>query len=365
MLALAAQTSAGINPSSNPYLLRLQHQTDSLNACVLLQQDGDYHLERTYGDATSVFEGSLSTIELSNVNHWLNDGRLRQLTKENITEGVVPSTMDLLQLNVFRGDHWQDLMFPDAESQKPFEPLLTPLVSWIDSLQHAPHRELPEDRGKTNCKPPGKIELKVRSQPEGNDAHPTPSNAAMAVSASGAAAPQRPAQEPFLVRFESIRFENQQAERTCVVIYPGARYHLEKSTQEIRRIRDLFDPKVAITGSAKTQVYQGLFETKRLQDLRPLLDDPKLMSLEKGNLAESSVVWTTEIVRVAIFRGNHVQRLEFMDPVHFFDPGGNGILLHDSNLRYIRPIQKWIKAEIQPSGASLLPGALPNRCAIE
>lgn len=369
LLPLAGQTTVGVDAANYPYLLRLQHQTSGLDTCVLLQRGGSYHLERTQGDATSVFEGSLSGEELSLVDHWLNDERLQKLTRKDITRSLLPSEVDILQLNIFRGDHWQDLLFRDAESQKPFESPLAPLVSWLDALHHAPHKELSEDAGKNNCLLPRKIELKVRAQPPAGNPGPQPSSAAApeVAPASGTAdaLSRLPAPKPFLLRFESDRFENQQAERTCVVIYPGAQYHMEKSSQELDRTDvGLYDPQVVASGKVKTQVYEGPFDTRKLQALQLLLDDPDLKHLEKGNLAGESVLWTTEIMRLAIFRGNHLQRLEFEDPVHILDPTGNGILLHDKNIRLIRPIQKWVKAEIRPTKTTLLPDATPTNCSL-
>ncbi len=363
-MALPAQpqNTAGTPLDNHPYLLRLQHQTSGSDTCVLLQRDGGYHLERTDEEATSVFEGSLSADELSLLNRWLDNERLRQLTKNDIAEALVPTRVDRLYVNIFRGDHWQDLVFPDGESQEPFQPSLAPLISWLDALHRASHKKLLEDIGKRNCLPPGRVELKTRPAAGAQTLAPETVGGG-AQTENDAQVPRAAPPRSFVMRLEYTRLVQPEAERTCVVIYPGARYHMEKSSQELRRIRDgLFDPGIAPSGKVKTQVYEGLFYSKDLQALQLLLDDPNLKAVEKGNLSEDSLIWNTEIFRLAIFRGNHVQRLEFMDPVHFFDPGGNGIFLHDKNLRLIRPIQKWVKAEIRPSKVSLLPDATPTQC---
>jgi hypothetical protein len=96
------------------------------------------------------------------LNRWLEDAELRNLTQQQIGSPQIQTRNAVLQVSVFREEHWQDLVFPDEASQQRFQKSLTPLVRWLKRLPKKPHRELAPDAAKTNCSTPGRIELKPR-----------------------------------------------------------------------------------------------------------------------------------------------------------------------------------------------------------
>ena len=97
--------------------------------------------------------------------------QLRNLTNKDIAMSLMVIPYDELQLNIFRGDHWQDLLFLDAGSQKPFASSLVPIVKWFEGLPKKPYRELTEDEGRNNCLTPKNIKLKIRTPDRTNRSH--------------------------------------------------------------------------------------------------------------------------------------------------------------------------------------------------
>jgi hypothetical protein len=383
-LAFPADSQSAPSPvfHNYPYLLRISRVVAHLDTCVLLRQDGGYHLERDHDDATDVYEGSLSPDELSRLEQWLENEQLRKLTTEQIMTPLVITSVENLQINIFRGDHWQNLVFPSSESQLPFHEALEPLLEWFKTLHNAPHQTIPEDSGKNNCLTPRRIELKTR--PAASAQAPAPATAGDVTQAStdvqelqdgivpsigsqtGQTTPPparrvSPAQDDvkfstgekppaFLVRFEYIRFTGREAERTCAIVYTAGRYHVEKSSQEVGR-------------QIKGQVYEATLELADLQGLRQLLDDPDLKALEHGNIPDGVTYSATDITTAWIPRDKKVQHLGFAGDLRVQAAIGSHYVVNDKNTRLIRPLQKWVKTELRADKTNLVAGATPNQCA--
>ncbi len=370
------QSTPQISSDSYPYLLRISRVVPHVDTCVLLRRDGGYHLERDHDDATEVYEGELTADELSRLHQWLDNEQLRKLTREQIMTPLVITSVESLQINIFRGDHWQDLLFPSSESQRPFHDSLSPLLEWLGALHNAPHRTIPEDAGKNNCLTPRRIELKTRAWVKGQTpgasatgavteanadaqvpgAVPAISSQAGQPAAGGVAqvnsdvrAPQTAAVPSFLVRLEYNRFVQREAERTCAVVYADGRYHLEKSSQEIG-------------GRVKAQVHEASLEASQLQGLRQLLDDPDLKALQHGNIPDAAVFSATDITRVWIPRASQVQHLEFASDLRVQAAIGSHYVVNDKNTRLVRPLERWVKTELPANKTNLVEGAVPNQC---
>lgn len=154
-----------------PYLLHLETMNFDEQTCLLLQDDGKFHLEEGKGRRTRVFEGTLSQAKLSDVKNLVNNAELRELKQQQIHPPVGGIILDELHVDVFREDHWQDLFFPDMTTRRPFEHAITPLVRWLGGLRKEPHREVSEEEGKNDCQLPKRIALELRKQGSG-DASP-------------------------------------------------------------------------------------------------------------------------------------------------------------------------------------------------
>lgn len=378
-LAFPAQPQSipQISSDSYPYLLRISRVVPHVDTCVLLRRDGGYHLERDHDDATEVYEGELSADELSRLHQWLDNEQLRKLTREQIMTPLVITSVESVQINIFRGDHWQDLLFPSSESQRPFHDSLAPLLEWFGALHNASHRTIPEDAGKNNCLTPRRIELKTRALAKGQTPGPSaagavteantdaqmpgvvptissqtgqPATGGIAQVNSDVRTSQAAAVSYFLMRLEYNRFVQREAERTCAIVYADGRYHQEKSSQEIG-------------GRVKAQIHEASLEASQLQGLRQLLDDSDLKALQHGNIPDAAVFSATDITRVWIPRDGQVQRLEFANDLRVQAAIGSHYVVNDKNTRLIRPLQKWVKTELRADKTNVIDGATPNQCA--
>lgn len=161
-LPSAAQTPS--SPAVNyPFLLHLETMTFDDDTCVLVRRDGQFHLEEERGERTKVIEGSLPDVKLIEVENLIKNDGLSRLTQAQVAAPSGYIMLDELHVNIFRGDHWQNLFFPDIATRKPFDDLVGPLVRWLESLHKEPHRELTEDEGKNDCQLPKRIVLKTRN----------------------------------------------------------------------------------------------------------------------------------------------------------------------------------------------------------
>jgi hypothetical protein len=79
-----------------------------------------------------------------------------------LISGGGPAFGEILQISIFRTDHWQNLVFIDDNGSQSVPRSLGPLVNWLGSLHAQPHQELNEDESKNNCQSSKKIELKTR-----------------------------------------------------------------------------------------------------------------------------------------------------------------------------------------------------------
>jgi hypothetical protein len=145
-----------------PYLARVQRTTPGNTICVLLRHDGKFHLETSHKDSTKVWEGSLSSSELLKVQRMLDSNGLPRLVQDKPALPKTTLMSEILQISIFRGDHWQNLIFMDDNGGHSVPRSLGPLVTWLDSLHRQPHQQLNEDESKNNCQSPQKIELKER-----------------------------------------------------------------------------------------------------------------------------------------------------------------------------------------------------------
>jgi hypothetical protein len=146
----------------SPYLVRVQRATPGNTICVLLRHDGQFHLEMSHGDRTKALEGSLPSAELLKVQRMLDSDGLPRLSQDKPAPPKATHVSEILQISIFRTDHWQNLVFMDDNGSQPVPRSLGPLVNWLDSLHTQPHQQLNEDESKNNCQSSKKIELKTR-----------------------------------------------------------------------------------------------------------------------------------------------------------------------------------------------------------
>jgi hypothetical protein len=157
-----SQSERPADSEISPYLMRVQRTTPGNAICVLLRHDGQFHLETTHGDRTKVLEGSLPSSELLKVQRMLYNDGLPRLSQETPGSPRMTRGSEVLQISIFRTDHWQNLIFMDDNGSQTVPRSLNPLLHWLDSLHKQPHQQMNEDESKNNCQSPKKIELKKR-----------------------------------------------------------------------------------------------------------------------------------------------------------------------------------------------------------
>ena len=156
------QSQRPAGPEISPFLVRVQRATPGNTICVLLRHDGQFHLETSHGDRTKVLEGSLPSAELLKVQRMLDSDDLPRLSQDKPASPKTTHASEILQISIFRTDHWQNLIFMDENGSQSVPRSLDPLLNWVDSLHTQAHQELDEDKGKNNCQSPKEIELKRR-----------------------------------------------------------------------------------------------------------------------------------------------------------------------------------------------------------
>ncbi len=157
-----AQNQRSADSTISPYLVRVQRKTPRNAICVLLRQDGQFHMETTSRDRTKVLEGSLRSAELLKVHRMLDSSAIRGLSQDKPVPTGTTRVSQIVQISIFRTDHWQNLVFIDENGSQSVPRSLEPLLNWLGSLEMQPHRQLSEDESKNNCQSPKTIELKRR-----------------------------------------------------------------------------------------------------------------------------------------------------------------------------------------------------------
>ena len=157
-----AQNRRSADSTISPYLVRVQRKTPRNAVCVLLRQDGQFHMETTSRDRTKVLEGSLRSSELRKVHRMLDSGAVPGLSQDKPFPPETTRVSQIVQVSIFRTDQWQNLVFMDENGSQSVPRSLTPLLNWVGSLEKQPHRQLNEDESRNNCQSPKKIELQER-----------------------------------------------------------------------------------------------------------------------------------------------------------------------------------------------------------
>ncbi len=352
-LPAGAQYSVADQIANYPYLLRLEQTTKSAKVCVLLRRSGEFHLENTHGDETQVSEGQIPDAELVKLNEELNNQELQQISQQKIVPPLLDLTVDQVQVNVVRTDHWQNLYFADSTSQIPFSAALKPLLAWMSTLHDEPHRTLTEDEGKNNCLTPKKLHLTIRTKDSSLPAQEkteekTNQNAAGS-STTGAAEPQSSQPKSFLMRYSSDYYSSGVLERTCVIVSLAGDFRMEKGNQQV-------------TYKMKSSVFEGSIPENELKQLNQLLDTSDLRNLRHQNRLASMRMPEVVVISLSIPREKEVQQLLFSsyirDPTRRDDSGD---VIDDTSL--IQPIQKWLKASIDSQKLRPVKSATPNSCA--
>jgi hypothetical protein len=347
-LALLAliPTLALAQAQPSPYLLRLEHRGNGANVCVLLQKSGFFHFESDNGDSTKVFEGKLADDGLLKIENDLQNKSLETLTQKQIEEPLI-RRRELLQMDISRGDQWQELTFLSAESQEPYRDSLEPLIRWLNDLHKVPHKELSEDAGKNNCLAPSEIVLKKRPQlatraqtESGFNTAPSPSGSPRT--------PLKPQTSPPLLHISSLSVKSSVVEQNCFLVMESGIYRGEERSQKV--------------GNRKvdTKITGGTFAPQEMSELRQLLDDPGLAKIRHRKTSQMVLPMSGEMLNLQIQKTSGVQDVVLSSTFHradipFFYAG-------DGDIRSAQPLLKFIAEHVWTAGSGRLDPSLRNNC---
>ena len=360
-LAKAQDVSSQLHFSpSYAYLLRLEREADNTKTCVLLKKDGSFHYERNHNDEhVTVYEGELPAEDLTNVQSLLQRPDLA-----NLKQGDIPVPLfnfgDQIQVNVFRHDHWQDLVFPDSKDRKKLVPTVDSLVDWLAGLPKYPHRQFTEFEARNNCLTEHKIELRTRpvpppaitppKLPQVEGLAPPPESTHIAPPLEASPTPS------FTLSMTVTRFGNPM-QRRCVTIYADGRFHTERTTQ-------------SYGDHATYEVMEGVFPTQLLDSLQQVLSAAEWKLEYREQLPNQVFIRGGEMVRVQIPGPGHILNSAFMNVDYQPLPNLNDIPVQTTDIaaipgghqKLVAPLRAWFKKNIEDARFVPTKDAIPNAC---
>jgi len=342
--------------SSSPFPVRLERQTREENVCMLVQQSGTYHLERVVTGRPRVFEGTLGAPAMDELEGLLRSDQLANLKQAQIETTLASEDMDQLLVAISRPYGWQSLNFPSGKSRKPYKSSVDPLVRWLDRNKQ---QQDPIVGVATNRCMPSQAAQAGTAGPKPNPSNPylmrivvdhyEPSRlgggSADALSRGGGAG-----------SMNSQSAVNSTADlkisRVCAVVYESGRYRLEKSTQQFG-------------STVRTEIYRDTLDKTQLDELRKILDNPKLSALPNSS-APAVFAKEGELISLAVPREKSVQALSFSS---FFGARTAEAGMKDNtstavsaNVELTHPIRKWIKQNVEEHKAQQLKDAPSTVC---
>jgi len=350
-------------PANYPYLLRLESEASNTNTCILLKKDGSYHYEKNRSeDHVAIYEGDLSSEELANVERLIAQPDLLFLKQSDIASPLF--AFDLAIVNVFRGDHWQDLEFADSKDHRSLVPSVASLMDWLGSVPRLPHRERSEFEGRNNCLTEHKIELRLRPAippppPPATipDRAPTRAMPENSNAPSSAAFAETPVPPPSFLLWMSLVRVGDPLQRRCVLVNPDGHYHAEKSSQS--------------SGShSVSQLFEGTFSDAVLDNLRRIVGSREWRTEYAEQLPSQVVILSGEMVEVRLPAGGRVLRSTFLDiDYQRIDAQMSRNQIEDlaalpgSHQQVIGPLRGWFKKNLEEAKGPVVRNGVSDLCS--
>jgi hypothetical protein len=326
------------------YLFRIERIRPSEDVCALVRGDGQFHYERDRGDKDTIFEGSLARPVLEQLIHVVSADQLFHLRQENIPHPLIVSRdFDELLLSVLRPGQWQNLRFQTPETRQPFDAVLDPLMSWLDSLPKEKHHRVDEFAGRNNCRPAGQIALKTRPAKTGNENGTTDTGPA--------ASPTVPLN--YVSKSLETKISNSVVERTCLLVYNSGTYHMEKRSQKVGK------------HEIESLIIEGLMDPGDFAKLKSLVDSTEWRNDVYKEPPTGMQVREGTIALLHVPRGSHVQKLTFW---HYVGPGRSvtsGAPVSENETQLLQKYDSWLQFSIDTVNTKPLPVSSGNDCAVQ
>jgi hypothetical protein len=328
ILGFAARSEA----KPDEYVVRIAHEVEGGTACVLVLPTGTFHYEKGDRDNTRVYEGKLSTGQLSAVENDLQG--ISAISQQEIEEPLTNASWDLLDIHQFHDGNPQEVLFRSAESQQAFKKSLGPLLQWMDGLPKLPHRELSEDAGKNNCLPRRALVLRKRSEVERQPPlSRTPLAGRRMAPINPSAASPNPVQsaEP-LFQMQLLEKKSSGTQQECALVASDGRYRVESRYQKVGR------------KNIEDRLVEDQITTEELQDFTKILDTPELAAIRHHPPPDRMPLNIRgTVLELYISRASGVQELVLTDNTHrntFFYAG-------DSDVSRAAPLLKFVREHFE------------------
>lgn len=328
--------------NGGPYLVRLEHQTREENVCILVQRDGNYHLERTALGHPRVFEGTLAAPVVSELEPYLNAPQLVELKQTQI-DASAGEDMDQFMMTVPRAGGWQKLIFPSSKSRKPYKAEMDPILKWLDrnKQQQNPIAESASNR----CVPSQSAQAGTASSTTNPymlrivlDSYELKGGGTVLSSVSGAKGTTSSGPVGGVTNAGAMDTTGFRITRICAVVYDSGRYRFEKSLRDSGNV-------------VRSEVYRDALDKTQLAGLRELLDNQKLAALP-SNTTPPFFGRESEFTTLAIPRPKSVQTVSVVTSAPaardtFAGPQEAAYQALGANAGLTNPIRKWVKQNIE------------------
>lgn len=158
-----------------------------------------------------------------------------------------------------------------------------------------------------------------------------PSQMQVRAPASSSVVPNR--SKGFVVFWHVNRMTPRLTEDTCIVVYPSARYHMERTQLAF--------------GQLEVRAYEGTLDNADLAELQTLLNEPQLKSSTHRSATEDQAFVERVMTTVEVPRDGNIQELVFADylgaPV-WLPEIGSGV---GPEKRMVVPLWKWLEAHVK------------------
>lgn len=340
--------------SDSPYLMRIERQTRDENVCMLVLKDSRYHLERVASGQSRVYEGTLSPTALGELAPLLNSEKIVAL-KQSQVDTAPGDDVDQMMLTIPRAGGWQSLTFPSNKSRKPFKTELDALLKWLDRNKQvsnpiagaAPNRCVPPKENvaaRGLAAPSASNPYIMRMVVDHYEATGTGSALSMDKGTAGESVGG-------VTSAQAMDVSKFKITRTCALVYGNGRYRFEKNVREAGKV-------------TKSEVYRESLNQAQLDELRQLLDNPKLVALP-NNVAPTLLGREGDLITLAIARGTNLQSVGFASS----GPRPASASLQDAsmaalsaNVGLTNPVRKWVKQNLEDNKAAVANGVQPTTC---
>jgi hypothetical protein len=340
---LSSLILAGICQSQNGApLARMEHQTRAENVCMLVLKDGRYHMERTITGRAQVFDGTLGSSALTELDPLLNANALVELKQSQIESIAGGEDIDQVMITIARPNGTQTLTFPSSKSRKPFKSEIDPILKWLDRKKQQ-QNPIPNAMS-TRCMPPQNTQVaNGLTTPSASNPYMMrilvdlyePKGSGTALSSVSQAKGTTGQTVGGVTNTDAMDVNSFKFTRTCAVVYDSGRYRFERSVRESGIV-------------VKTEIFRDTLDKTQLAGLRGLLDNPTLAALP-SNTVPAFFGREGEFTSLTIPRNKGVQAVN----VATFPPRNASADLREAayqalgtNAPLTNPIRKWVKQNV-------------------